>query len=575
MRGLSKSLLIILACLLIITGCTSGGGNSADEPQDTKATESEQSGDTGESAGNDQAAENLEPITFTMFSADQNAQYEKMQSPVGQEITKRTGVTLDVEYPVGDLKQKISLLAASGDYPDFIFAKGDQNILVDAGAFIDLSDLIEEHGPNLKKLYGDYLKRLRYSKDDPSIYFIGSFGVNEQRWEPATGFELQHAAVKEAGYPKLKTLQDFENVIKQYVEKHPTIDGQPTIGLSLLADDWRYLITVTNPAVFATGGPDDGEWYVDPVTQKAVLHHTRPEEKEYFRWLNHMNDIGLLDKESFVQKYDQYEAKISSGRVVALADARWQFNNAETALRQAGKEEYMYGMYPITLDESMKFADFQSAGYSAGWGVGISVDCEDPVRAIKFLDWLASDEAQILNNWGIEGVHYTIQDGKRVISEEEMEKRRTDPEYGKKTGIGVYLYPFSEYGAGVVDPTGQTYKIDSKDTIIANYTATEKEVLAQYGAKMWMDLYPSEKDFPVKPWGAAWQINIPQDTEAAVQMTRIADIIKKRIPEAILAKPSEFDTVYDNFIKEIEAEGVHELEAEFNKLLQERLELWK
>jgi putative aldouronate transport system substrate-binding protein len=95
--------------------------------------------------------------------------------------------------------------------------------------------------------------------------------------------------------------------------------------LSLLADDWRYLITVTNPAVFATGGPDDGEWYIDSTTKKAVLHHTRPEEKEYFRWLNHMYHSGLLDKESFVQKYDQYQAKISSGRVVGLIDAKWEY----------------------------------------------------------------------------------------------------------------------------------------------------------------------------------------------------------------------------------------------------------
>ena len=47
-----------------------------------------------------------------------------------------------------------------------------------------------------------------------------------------------------------------------------------------------------------------------------------------------MNDIGLLDPESFVQKYDQYLAKIASGRALALTDARWQYEQAEQALRQ-------------------------------------------------------------------------------------------------------------------------------------------------------------------------------------------------------------------------------------------------
>lgn len=72
--------------------------------------------------------------------------------------------------------------------------------------------------------------------------------------------------------------------------------------------------------MLSTGAPDNGEWYIDPYTQKAQFHITRPKEKEYFRWLNHMNAIGLLDKESFVQKEDQYLAKISSGRVLGLSD---------------------------------------------------------------------------------------------------------------------------------------------------------------------------------------------------------------------------------------------------------------
>ncbi|PAE14500.1 hypothetical protein CHH91_19140, partial [Virgibacillus sp. 7505] len=76
--------------------------------------------------------------------------------------------------------------------------------------------------------------------------------------------------------------------------ENPTIDGQPTLGLSLLADDWRIMISTTNPAFYATGAPDDGEFYIDPDTYEATMHYRRAEEKEYFRWLNHMNDSGLL-----------------------------------------------------------------------------------------------------------------------------------------------------------------------------------------------------------------------------------------------------------------------------------------
>ncbi len=58
------------------------------------------------------------------------------------------------------------------------------------------------------------------------------------------------------------------------------------------------MITVSNPAVATAGVPDEGEIYIDPATYEAKFHYLRPEEKEYFRWLNHMHDIGLLDPET-------------------------------------------------------------------------------------------------------------------------------------------------------------------------------------------------------------------------------------------------------------------------------------
>ncbi|NLJ73949.1 MAG: extracellular solute-binding protein [Firmicutes bacterium] len=517
------------------------------------------------------AAEN-DPLVLTMFSGDINPDDTGFEDPIAKKITEATGVKLKMEYPVGEYEQKVTLMIASGEYPDLIFHK-NAGPFVEAGAFIDLTPYIEEYGENIKDLYGPYLNRLRYSIDDPSIYFLGSFGVGSKTWD-VSGVQLQHAVAKELGYPKMETVQDLEEALKAYIEKYPTINGQPTIGLSLLADDWRFLITVTNQAVFATGGPDDGEWYIDPETYEAVLHHTRPEEREYFRWLNHMNDIGLLDPESFIQKYDQYLAKIASGRVLALTDARWQYEQAEQALRQAGMFERTYGSYPIVLNENFRRADLQDPGYSAGWGIGITVDCKDPVAAFKFLDWMASDEAQILNNWGIEGVNYEVIDGKRVIPPEEMNRRLNDPTYRKTTGVGLYVYPFPQRGDGLLDPTGNTYTITTPDYIKDRYSDVEREVLSAYGVEMWMELFPQQEELPIKTWGAAWQIPTPEDPKYQMAWQRIQDIIKRRIPEAILASPEQFDAIYDKMLAEIDDAGLAYVEEKFNELLQNRLKHW-
>ncbi|MET3846767.1 MULTISPECIES: ABC transporter substrate-binding protein [unclassified Paenibacillus] len=546
---------LIIASMLAVAGC--GGGK-----EDTAAK------DTGDTTS---------PITFSFFGADASPNWNKMQDEVGKEITAKTGVTINAEYAVsGGGQDKISLMAASGDYPDLIFAKGDVNKLVDAGAMLDLTDLIDKYAPNLKKVYGGYMDRLKYSNDDQAIYVLPTnAAVNQQYFDAGGGFEIQNAVLKELGYPEVKTVKDFENVLKAYKEKHPTIDGQPTIPLTLDADDWRIMITVTNPAFLATGAPDDGEYFINPQTYEAQLHYKRPEEKEYFRWLNHMYNEGLLDKETFVQKSDQYKSKISSGRVLGLIDQEWGYSDAENALKSAGKDERTYAHLPVTLSEEYKDHSFQDTGFTSGWGIGITNNCKDPVRAIKFLDWLASDEGQVLINWGIEGKHYNVVDGKRVIPQEIQDKKIKDASnFTKTSGIGLYTTFSAHYGDGVKDPSGSYYTTNFPDQIVASYTEAEKETLKAYGATTWKDLFPSEKDFPVKPWGAAYNISVEEGSDYTVMYQKTQDIIRKRIPEAILTTPDKFDAVYDNMIKELNAAGAEKMEQQYTELVKDRVELW-
>lgn len=518
------------------------------------------------------------PITLTFFGADTSPNWNKMQDAVGKKITEETGVTINAEYDIasGGGDDKIALMAASGDYPDLIFPKGNLSKLVDAEAMIDLTELIDKYAPNIKAMYADELNRLKYSNDDQAIYTIPTNGsVDQQTFDNTGGFELQHRVVKELGYPDIKTLEDFENAIREYYKAHPTTeDGQPTIPLTLSADGWRSMITVTNPAVAATGAPDDGEYYINPETYEAMLHYKRPEEKEYFRWLNKMYNEGLLDKDTFIQKEDQYKAKIASGRVLALIDQEWAYNDAEVALKNAGKNDMTYGHYPVTLSSEFKRADFQPVG-SDGFGIGITTSCEDPVRAIKFLDWMASEEAQVLRNWGIEGEHYVVEDGVRVIPDEVQERKNNDnANFSKESGIGLYYVFGPHYGDGVKDSTGNYYTTNFPEQIVAAYSAEEKEALAGYGITTWKELFPSEDDFEVKVWGAAYNMSVPSDGKYEVIYQKTQDIIQKRIPEAIVSTPDQFDKLYDNMLAEVDKAGAVEMEQQYTEWIKDRVTLW-
>lgn len=515
------------------------------------------------------------PITLTFFNCDLTEDWD-FTDDVAKKITELTGVTLEITHPVAGDTQAIPLMIASGEYPDLIFAKGDTAKLIDAGAIIKLDDMIEEKGENLKALYGDQLDRLRASSDDPSIYTVGTYGVSAEVYEPGGTLQIQHDVLKELGYPEIKTIYDYEEAIKSYIEANPTTeDGQQRIGLSLMASDWRWLITTGNIASAAIGIPDDGQFKVDDETGETTYKFTLPEIKEYFQWLNHMNDIGLLDPESFTQKEDTYKSKISSGRVIGLSDAAWDYSDAETTLISEGKVGSTYARLPVTVSEEYKDQSLKNYGFGGGWGVAISESCENKERAFEFLDWLASDEAQVLLNWGIEGEHYTVnEDGKRELLPEVQEQKNTDPDFGKKTGIGAYVYPFPQRGVGAIDSTGNSYTTTTLENVIANYNDAQKETLAGYGISNFTEMFPSSEELGISKYGQVWQYTIPSDSDIAIIQQKCDDYIQQAVTQAILGKPENFDKAWDEIQTTLKSYGIDKLNEEMTKLTKERLELW-
>jgi putative aldouronate transport system substrate-binding protein len=523
----------------------------------------------------DSTVSDKSPITITMYLQNGTAKNAQFSDPIAKEITKETGVTLKIETPVANNDQ-VPLMIASGKYPDIIFGKDDTSKLVSAGALIPLDNYIKDC-PNIQKIYSPYLSRLRYSLADPHIYTLGVFGVQPpgtELWNDGGLFQLQNAVLKDQGYPKLKTLNDYENAIKAYKAKYPTINGQKTIGLSLCADGWLWLCSLSDSSTSALGYPDNGEWQVDPKTCKAEYKFLNPAMKGYYKWLNKMNDEGLLDPDSFTQKHDQYIAKISSGRVLAVADASWDFSDSQNALNQANMPERTYIALPVVMNSKLKNASMTDMGYSADAGVGITKSCKNPKRVMEFLNWLSSDEGQVLVNWGIKGVNYDVINGKRVVTAAEKAKAQADSIKGINSGIGLYTFPFPQRADGVKDPTGNYYTGNSKESIAENYNSAMKETLKAYGATLEKDLYPPTSDFKSPSCGAAWTLSLPPDSDVTLVVNKADAVSEKDLPQIVMASPADFDEKWDDYQTELKSTGIEKTGTEFTKLLLDRVKLW-
>ena len=510
-------------------------------------------------------------VELTFYNAD--GQDDPWTDPVAEVLTEKTGVRLKTEYPVAADDQTVALMIAAQDYPDMIYAKGDANSLIDAGAMIDMTDLIEEYGPNIKKMYGDEFEKLRYSEEDPSIYQLSSYAVGGTFLENSGTAQIQWAALKENNYEIPDTLEEFEKMIKDYMAAHPTTeDGMPTIGISLTAADWHWMITLGNPSGYiAEGAPDNGQWLIDE-DYNAMYKFRSDKVREYYRWLNRMYHEGVLDPEFATQTYEDYIAKIASGRVVALTDTDWDYSDGEKILIADGKLDKTYAGLPLAMDENTKAPSLMYQGLPTGQGVGITTSCKDPVAAIKFLDYLCSDEGQVLVNWGIEGVNSFIdEEGHRYRTQEEIDEANTNQDYSRITGVGFHSYPFPTYGIGEVDSTGSTYTTDSKETVIAEYNEEQKAACEAWGVELLVDVFPQTSEFEVPEYSPVWACMKPVEFDEIGN--KLDEIAWSGLITCVISEESEFDAAYDNMLATLEGSGMSEAEAMLTEIVKDMVAL--
>lgn len=528
--------------------------------------------DTGNRSGIPGGAENGSGtgdfIELTFYNAD--ASEDSWGDPVALALTEATGVKLKTDYPISPTEQDVELMIAERNYPDMIYAKGDAGSLIEAGALIDLTELIEQYGPNIRKMYGEEFDKLRYSREDPSIYQLSAYPVGGSIYKNTGTAQIQWAVLKENDYKIPKDTAEFEQMIRNYLEAHPaTEDGLERIGLTLSVTDWHWMITLGNPAGYiAEGAPDNGQWLVDGDCN-AMYKFRSEKVREYFKWLNRLYHDGILDHDFATQTHEDYIAKIASGRVIALLDTDWDYIDGEKGLISDGRLDLTYAGLPLTMDEHTKAALLMDRGLISGQGVGITTACKEPEAAIRFLDYICSDEGQVLVNWGIRDVNYFIdEEGHRYRTAEEVARGDSETDYSKNTGVSFHAYPFPTYGNGVVDSTGSTYTPQSKESVMASYNEEQRAACRKWGVELLVDIYPQADEFETPGYSPVWAYARPAELDEIEK--RLDEIAWSRLVSCIIGAEADFDAGYDSMIGELREAGMERAEAMLTELVKER-----
>ena len=536
-----------------LTGCgNSAGTEETATEESTKSEETEAGADT-EAAAEEQKKEYSEDeiIDFTMFAAMPDSEIND-GNEIQEIIAKKTGVRVKESWLTGQTAaEAVGSILASGDLPDFIDGGDGMMQLYDADVLVPWDDYIEKY-PNLKELYSDE-EWENFRQEDGHIYwanvFCNTYGESKATTHNDEAFWIQVKVLEWAGYPKIETLDEYFKLLEDYVAANPAMDdGTTYIPYTALCEDWRYFC-IENAPEFLAGYPNDGSVIVDTENMKIVDYNTIPEAKQYFQILNEEYAKGVVDKEFATQTYDEYIAKLSTGRVLGMCDQWWDFAyTVNDIFKQQGLEEQGCNYVPLGLTlekgKEQQWHVYDDTLNNSS-GIAVTTSCENPDAAFKFLNDILDQEIHDLRFWGVEGVDYLVDENGLYYRTPEMRDQWADAAY-QASHRCVYSYMpqwlgTSRDGINAMQPQEQTSEFfDGLAEPLVN-------CFKAYGADGYPDMIGSVNK-PTGPWYPMYSYSnsMTTDTDGGVAWTKMGNVKHEWLPKVVMA--SDFEAEWEKYM---------------------------
>ena len=511
---------------------------------------------------------------FTAFFAVPGTEIND-DNEIQQKIAEITGAKCKETWLTGQTAEEaVGTMIAGGEYPDFIDGGDGMAQLYDAGALVALDDYIDDY-PNIK----EYLTDQEWDKlrqEDGHIYWINQFqniyGEEKATTHNDEAFWIQTRVLEWAGYPEVKTMDQYFDLIEAYQEANPTMeDGTENIPYTILCEDWRYFC-LENAPQFLDGYPNDGSVIVDPEELKVIDYNTTPTAVKYFQKLNEEYHKGIVDPESFTQTYDEYIAKLSTGRVLGMIDQWWDFAyNVNDSLKQQGLDEQGcdYVPLPITIEEGIQNKWHCSGSVlNEASGLAITTSCEDVEGALQFINDLLSQEVHDLRYWGVEGEDYEVDENGLFYKTEEQRLEASDTAY-KASHLCTYSY-FPQYAGTSRDGINAMQPQYQPTEFFDGLSDDVKKCFEAYGAETYVDMLgTSEAPGPWYPM-YSYSNNMTTSTPGGMALTKMGEIKHEYLPKVVMAE--DFDAAWDEYMEAYESCDPQAFLDEMQEELDRRME---
>ena len=382
----------------------------------------------------------------------------KPDNLVEKAVQERLNVKLEYTYvPSSGFSDKLSNVLASGELPDIVFflwAKNPPLAWIEQGAILRLDDpennLLEKYGQNYLSFFEDDAMKPYMIDYDGGIYSVKS--ITAFHYQSSLMIRSDWLEALNLEYPT--TVEDYVEVLRHFKNDDPNGNGMqdeiPYMGLTGdLSPFWNafgILPLGSNPYVLVDG--------------KLVPRYEHPEFKNCVDLLRELYAEGLIDQEYTVRDIPSRDELVSTDKVGVISATGNESTKLTKSLRANGFDKAM--MQPVLPMVGVGGQNI-AGRFPTGTCAGITTTAKDPEACMMVLDYLLSEEGQILTNYGVEGETFEYVDGKPHMLSPYCDS------WENARGVGIAKGTWVEYWSGdnFLQITFQGKTLDDLDEVDA------------------------------------------------------------------------------------------------------------
>ncbi|UKS29998.1 extracellular solute-binding protein [Paenibacillus sp. HWE-109] len=384
--GWSVAGAIVLAAGLL-AGCSQGGDESANASASPQGTVG--------------SAKPMEPLKLSMMNMYYSAEPPKADNEAVKMIEEYTGTKLDITWvPNSAYNDKINATIAAGELPQImmIASNKSQSIVnaVKSGMFWEVGPYLKEY-PNLSKLNPLVLNNIAVDGK--------TYGIFRSRPVAREGIILRKDWLESVGLSEPKTIDDFYGVIKAFSTKDPDKNGKnDTFGM--------YEGRGMNGFQTILG------WYGGPnlygvQDDKIVPDFMSKEYVDALKFYKRLYDEKLINQDFAVVPGTKRQEAINQGNAGLIISTLDDVNAGFNDLAKANPKAELDVASRIKGPKGERLMLFNGGYVGTYMFPKTSVKTEKDLKNILgFLDKLADAKMQNLFEWGVEGKHYKVENGK-------------------------------------------------------------------------------------------------------------------------------------------------------------------